>query len=125
MKHPNSQILEKLYADFQNGRFDQMLSACADNATFQIAGKSQLAGKFTKADFVPRYAAKVKELGSFEVHDIMASDRHGIALTSSTFSKNGEKVTSRTVHVWRFENGSPVAFYEYLRDMYQFDAIWS
>lgn len=124
MKHPNAAILEKLYADFSNGQFDKMMASCADNATFQIAGKSQLAGKFTKADFVARYAAKVKEQGGFEVHDIMASDRHGIALTSSTIVKNGEKITSRTVHVWRFEAGSPVAFYEYPRDMYQFDALW-
>ena len=124
MKHPNAAVLEKLYADFGSGQFDKMLAACADNATFQIAGKSQLAGKFTKADFVARYAAKVKELSNFEVHDIMASDRHGIALTSSTFTKGAEKATSRTVHVWRFENGRPVAFYEYPRDMYQFDALW-
>jgi ketosteroid isomerase-like protein len=125
MKHPNATVLEKLYADFSKGKFDEVLAACADNVTFQIAGRSRLAGKFTKADFVEKYASKINELGTFEVHDIMASDRHGIALTSSAFLRAGDKAQTRTVHVWRFENGQPVAFYEYPRDMYQFDSLWS
>ena len=60
-----------------------------------------------------------------EIHDILASDRHAVALTSVKFLKNGQAVEYRSAQVWRIENGKPVAWYEYLRDSYQFDAIWS
>lgn len=60
-----------------------------------------------------------------EVHEILASDRHGVALASDHFTRKGEKVQLRTVHVWRFENGKPVAWYEYPRDLYQFDTLFT
>ena len=129
MKHPNAILLEKIYADFAKGDLDSMLAACADNITFQLAGKSRLAGKFTKADFASKFVAPLQELTNgtlqIDVHDILASDRHGVVLASDLFTRKGEKVQLRTVHVWRFENGKPVAWYEYPRDLYQFDALFS
>ena len=129
MSHPNAVLLEKLYADFAKRDLPAVLSACADNITFQLAGKSKLAGKFTKADFVPKFVTPLMELSGgtlkIEVHDIMASDRHGVVLASDLLTRNGQQIQLRTVHVWRFENGKPVAWYEYPRDLYQFDATFS
>lgn len=129
MKHPNAVVLENIYADFAKSDLPAILNACADNMTFQVAGKSKLAGKYTKETVIPDFFAKLVVLSKntlkVEVHDILASDRHGIALCTDTVEKNGDKVQLRTVHVWRFENGKPVAWYEYPRDMYQYDAVWS
>lgn len=129
MKHPNITVLEKLYADFAKGDFPAVLAACADEITFQVAGKSKLAGKYTKANFVPGFVAKLGELSGgtlkVEVHDILASDRHAVVLASDFLTRNGKQIQLRTAHVWRFENGKPVAWYEYPRDLYQYDEIWS
>lgn len=129
MAEKHASVLKKIYADFSAGNFDSMLAACDDKITFQVAGKSQLAGKFTKKDFVSGFVAKVGELSGgtlqTEVHDILASDRHAVVLVSDHLTRKGEKVQVRSAHVWRFENGKPVAWYEYPRDMYQFDAVWS
>jgi hypothetical protein len=129
MKHPHALVLEKLYADFAQGDIASVLAACADTMTFQVAGKSKLAGKYTKATFASGFVPKLMELsnGTFKVetHDIMASDRHGVVLASDFVTRGGETVQIRTAHVWRFENGKPVAWYEYPRDLYQYDAIWS
>jgi hypothetical protein len=38
-------------------------------------------------------------------------------------NQNAQK--NHSAQVWRIENGKPVAWYEYVRDGYQFDAIWS
>lgn len=128
-QHPNAVVLEKVYADFAKSDLPAILNACADNMTFQVAGKSKLAGKYTKETVIPDFFAKLMVLSKntlkVEVHDILASDRHGIVLCTDTVEKNGDKVQLRTVHVWRFENGKPVAWYEYPRDMYQYDAVWS
>ena len=60
-----------------------------------------------------------------EVHDILATDRYAVVLASDHLVRDGKNIQLRTAHVWRFENGRPVAWYEYPRDLYQYDAIWS
>ncbi len=128
MSHSNQALLQKMYSDFAKGDFKAMLSACPDNVTFELKGKSKLAGKYTKENFVSGFCEKLSQMsaGSFqiEIHDVLASDRHGLVLGTVTVSKEGQKTQLRTVHVWRIENGKPVAGYEYPRDMYQFDAIF-
>lgn len=128
MKHPNVLTLEKIYADFARGDAQGVLSSCADTVTFQVPGKSKLAGKYTKSTFA-EFATKLHELsgGTFklEVHDILASDQHGVVLSTHRLTRAGKVVEFRTVHIWRFEAGKPVAGYEYPRDLYQFDTIWS
>lgn len=129
MKHSNVEVLSKIYTQFSEGRYQAMLDACTDTMTFQVAGKSPLAGKFTKATFIEGFAKKLKDLSqgtyNFEVHDILASDLHGTVLATAKFLRNGKTIELRTVHVWRFENGKPLAGYEYARDLYQSDLAWS
>lgn len=129
MIHPNAVVLNKIYADFSKNDFKSMLAACADEMTFQVAGKSKLAGKFSKHTFEQNYITPMMELSGhtlkLEVHDILASDRHAVALASQTLVRDGKTVQMRTAHVWRFENGKPVAWYEYPRDLYAYDALFS
>ena len=105
-----------------------MLDACSDIMTFQVPGKSPLAGKFTKANFIDGFAKKLAELSNntykLEVHDILAGDLHATVLGSVKVMTQGKSVELRTVHVWRFGEGRPLAWYEYPRDLYQFDATW-
>ncbi len=121
MKHPHAVLLTKVYSDFVEGNFKGMLDACSDSFSFQVAGKSQLAGKFTKANFIEGFAQKLKLLSAgsyqFEVHDILASDLHATVLGSIKLKVQGKTVELRAVHVWRFENGKPLAGYEYARDL--------
>ena len=128
MKHPNAVILEKLYSDFSKGDLEAVMSICTDQMTFQVPGKSKLAGKYNKSNFVPGFVMKLQELSggtfSIEVHDILASDQHAAVLATDRVVRSGQTVEFRTVHIWRFEKGKPVAWYEYPRDLYQFDAIW-
>lgn len=128
MTHPNAAVLKKLYADFSGGDLKSVLSACADTMTFQVPGKGRLAGKYTKANFAEGFALKLGELsgGTFkmELHDILASDQHAAVLATNSLLRDGKKIEYRTVHIWRFENGKPVAWYEYPRDLYHFDSVW-
>lgn len=129
MDHPHALLLAQVYSAFNEGKYQIFLDACAENMTFQIAGKSPLAGKYTKADFVSGLANKLTELSSgtyrLDVHDILASDLHVAVLGTSKVTRHGKTTELRTVHVWRFDQGKPVAWYEYPRDLYQFDATWA
>ena len=129
MKHPNALILEKLYADFAKGDLPAVLEVCADKMTFQVPGKSRLAGKYDKSTFGSGFVMKMMEISGgtmkVEVHDILASDNHGVVLASDHLTLAGKPVEYRTVHVWRFEGGKPVAWYEYPRDLYKYDETWA
>jgi ketosteroid isomerase-like protein len=127
MKHPNTVILSKIYSDLAEGNTQGVLDACNDSMTFQIAGKSPLAGKYTKANLT-ELLKKQKELShgsySLEVHDIMASDQHGTVLATMKLTVGEKPVEIRTVHVWRMGEGKALAWYEYPRDLYAYDAAW-
>lgn len=127
--HPNAELLKKFYVSFARGDLAGMFAVCSDDVTFQIPGKSALAGKFNKSNLGPMVLQKLTELsgGTFhqEIHDIMASDLHGMVLTTNTLTRSGTRHEYRAVHVWRIQNGKLVAWYEYPRDLYQHDAIWS
>lgn len=127
--HPNAATLEKLYADFARGDAAAVLAACAEGFTFQIPGKSRLAGKYDRGTLASGLMTRLHELSGatfrFEAHDILASDRHGLVLGTVHLQRGGKPVEYRTVHVWRIEGGKPVAGYEYPRDLYQYDAVWS
>jgi len=128
MKHPNAATFEKMYARFAEGDFAGMTEFCDEAVTFQIAGKSRLAGKYDRAGFA-EWGARVREMsgGSFrpEIHDVMATDLHATILCTVRVTRGDKPLEYRTVHVWRFQNGKPVAGYEYPRDLNQYDAIWS
>lgn len=129
MKHRHITTLEKLYADFARHDSQAVIDACSEKMTFQISGKSKLAGKYNRTEFAQDFFARLQEFsaGSFklEVHDILASDLHATVLATSKVTREGKTVELRTVHVWRFEGDKPLAGYEYPRDLYQYDAIWS
>ena len=129
MSEANQKTVRSIYEAFAADDYARALSLCDPKVTFQVSGKSKLAGKYDATTFVSGLVAKWKELSGgqykLEVHDVLASDRHAVALTSAKFTQKGQIVEYRSAQVWRIENGKPVAWYEYLRDGYQFDAIWS
>ena len=129
MKHAHTILLEKLYTDFAEGDLDAVFDACDLKMTFQVPGKSKLAGKFTLETFEDGFVNQLGELSdetfSLDVHDILVSDLHATVLATASLMRDESKIEYRTVHVWRFQGGKPVAWYEYPRDLYQYDQIWS
>jgi ketosteroid isomerase-like protein len=119
--------IESMYECFSRGDFDGMMELVAPNATFELKGKSPLAGKYTREKFGTEWKAKIEAYGKgsfqMDVHDVLASDRHGLVLGTVTWKLNGKSTQLRTVHVWRIENGVPVAGYEYPRDLYALDEL--
>ena len=128
MNHPHVTVLKKLYSDLAAGNLNGVLEACTDSVTFQIAGQSKLAGKYTRATLADLFS-KQKELsgGTFQldIHDVMATDQHGTVLATMKLTAGGKTHEIRTVHVWRMADGKALAVYEYPRDLYAYDAVWA
>lgn len=126
--HKNAHTLRRFYDAFARGDVSAMLAACGEAMTFQIPGRSRLAGKYDRSTFAALIGTmRALGDGTFtpDIHDITATDTHGMVLMTNTVVRHGTKHEYRTVHVWRIQEGKPIAWYEYPRDLYQFDAIWS
>lgn len=124
-QHANS--LKRLYELWRAGDAAAIAREFSEKLTFEIKGRSQLSGKHDRAQF-SGLMLKMKELsgGSLqsEIHDMLVSDRHAMVLATHKLTRGGKPHEYRSVHVWRFEDGRPIAGYEYLRDGHQFDEIW-
>ena len=127
MNSAHASSLKRLYDLWLAGDVVTIEREFPAKLTFEIKGQSSLAGKHDRGAF-GRLHGKQKELtgGTFasEIHDVLVSDRHGMVLSTHRLSHAGVPLEYRSVHVWRFEEGMPIAGYEYLRDHYQFDRIW-
>jgi len=60
---------------------------------------------------------RIKELsgGTFqsEVHDMLVSGRHAMVLATQRLIREGSAQEFRSVQVWRFEDGLPIAGYNF------------
>ena len=127
MSIDHASSIKRLYQLWHAGDVSAIEKEFSPKLTFEIKGRSLVSGKHDRAQFAALFA-KMKELsgGTFqsEIHDMMVSDRHALVLATHRLTKGGAPVEYRSVQVWRFENGLPIAGYEYLRDHEQFQQIW-
>lgn len=125
LQHETS--IKRLYSLWHAGDVATIESEFSPKLSFEIKGKTAVSGKYDRAQFA-RLLGKMKELsgGTFhsEIHDMLVSDRHAMVLATHKLSRGGTSFEYRSVQVWRFEAGSPIAGYEYLRDHEQFLQIW-
>jgi len=128
LAHPNEQRLRDLYDAFSRGAMDAVLGYCSDDIVFHVPGRSQIAGSYTKAEFVPCLIARVMELskGTFReaVDDVIANDRHGVVLATHTLDRDGKPCQYNTIHLWGIQDGRCIEWREHPQDLYVFDEVW-
>lgn len=127
MSSQHETLIRRLYSLWHAGDVAGIEREFSPKLTFEIKAKTAISGKHDRARFAGLFT-RMKELsgGTFnsEVHDMLVSDRHALVLATHRLSRGGAALEYRSVQVWRFENGSPIAGYEYLRDHEQFQQIW-
>lgn len=127
MSSQHETSIKRLYALWHAGDISAIEREFSPKLTFEIKGKTVVSGKHDRTQFAKLFI-KMRELsaGTFqsEVHDMLVSDRHALVLATHRLSRGGAAMEYRSVQVWRFENGSPIAGYEYLRDHEQFEQVW-
>jgi ketosteroid isomerase-like protein len=129
VSHPNEDMLRDAYAEFARGDLDEYLRYCTDDISFHVPGRSQVAGAYSRGQFVTPFIESVMELtsGTFRetVLDIVAHDRHGIVLVEHEFERRNRRYKYRSAHVYSIREGKLAEFREYPEDLYVFDEAWS
>jgi ketosteroid isomerase-like protein len=125
----NLEFLRKGYDAFEKGDIDTVMTTFADDVIGHVAGKSQLAGDYKGKQEVMGLFAKLMELsgGTFkeEVHDILANDRHGVALSTTTAQRDGKSLSLKTLEVHHIENGKITEFWAWSEDQEEDARFWS
>jgi ketosteroid isomerase-like protein len=103
-EHPNAKILRDMADRMTAGDMDAALAVLADDVEWHEIGRAEpTRGKRALAQ---RYAESV---GDFEirahVHDVLASDDHGVQLMNVTARRGDKTLEYRTAEIYHLRDG--------------------
>ncbi|HEV1997352.1 MAG TPA: nuclear transport factor 2 family protein [Candidatus Dormibacteraeota bacterium] len=124
------QQLRDGYEAFGRGDLDAIRSLFAEDIVWHVGGNSSLTGDYKGIDAVFEFFGKLftETAGTFknEVHDILANDKHGVALITQSAERNGKSITSNAVHVLHYnDQGQTTESWIYPEKAAETDAFWA
>jgi ketosteroid isomerase-like protein len=116
------------YAAFDSGDLDAIRDLFDPNIVWHVAGRSHLAKDYRGIDEVLGFFAElVKETDGTlknEVHDIVGSDEHVVALVTQRGERNGKKLEVRCAQVLHMKDGKTTESWFLTDDAYELDAFY-
>lgn len=129
MAHPNEDLLRRGYDAFGRGDMAAITELLADDIVWHFSGDNPLAGDYAGRDSVLGFFGKSIELSGgtlrVDVHDILANDVHGVALTHSTGQRGGKTLDDSGVQVFHIRDGRAVETWSHAGDQAAVDKFWS
>lgn len=129
MAHPNEELIRGGYDAFAKGDVADVLSRFADDITWHVSGRSAVAGDYHGHQEVMGFFGKLQEMtgGTFslELHDLLATDDHAVALLRARAERNGEARSFDVAHVWHVRDGKATEFWALSTSPYEDDEFWS
>lgn len=122
-------LLRRGYEAFGKGDMPAVLEILAEDIVWHVPGRSPLSGDYEGHEAVMGFFGKIQELsgGSFrlEMHDMLASPDHVVALCSEHGQRNDRALDAPSVHVWHLRDGKATEFWGMTLDLYATDEFWS
>lgn len=129
LEHPNATLIHSGYEAFAAGDMDTITKVFSDDIVWHIPGHHELAGDYRGQAAVFGFFTQLAERsgGTFQldVHDLMATDDHVVALVRERASRAGRSLDINGVHVWHVADGRAVEFWGVTYDQYAEDEFWS
>ncbi len=127
--HPNLDLMRRGYDAYIAGDMDTINELFADDVVWHVAGHSPLAGDYAGKEQVLGFFGKLQEMSGgtsrVQVHDLLASDTHGVALVVESASRNGKDHKADAVHVLHLRDGKVTEFWDAHPDQRATDEFWS
>jgi ketosteroid isomerase-like protein len=128
MAHPDEDLARRAYEAFAQGDMQTMDSMIADDVQWHVGGHSVISGHYDGKQAVFGFFQQLAERsgGSFslEVHDIVANDRHTVALVKARGEHDGRQIDDDGVHVLHIEDGRMTSFWSFAWDEDAQAAFW-
>ena len=129
MAHPNEELVRGGYEAFAKGDMETVLARFDENIVWHVGGRSALAGEYRGHEGVMSFFGKLMEMsgGTFrlDVHDVLASDDHVVALITGSAERKGTTRTFNNAHVWHVADGKATEFWGLTTKPYEDDEFWS
>jgi len=119
------ELVRKGYEAFIAGDLEWMNEHLHENVVWHSPGNNVLSGDYRGRESVLAFFAKSVQvaLPEFNMHDIVASDDHVVALFSINWRRNdnGETFEGRVAQVFHIENGQALEVWTMAEDQAGFD----
>lgn len=130
MAHPNENLVRESLAAFGRGDIDALRNQYwASGMRVHYPGRSALAGDYDGVAQVLGFFGRVRQLsgGTFrtELHDVVASDDHVVALFTARADRADRHLEDRIVEVFHIRDGKLAEAWLYPADLYVSDQFWS
>ncbi len=130
MTQPNEDLVRAASAAFGRGDLGTLRDRFfAPDIVWHIAGTGPLAGDYEGAAQVMGVLGKISELSGGTVrpqlHDVLVSDDHTVALTSIRAERAGRQLQLNLVHVIHAENGKATEVWTHSSDPAAAAQFWS
>lgn len=127
-EHPNAELFRRGYAAFQAGDLETVRALFADDIVWHNPGANHLSGDYDGADATIGFFLKNFEEtdGTFrtELHDVLGSDGHAVALAEVSAEKAGKSLRDRYVHVVHIEDGKLTESWVFGENQASEDEFW-
>lgn len=125
----NAELIRTGYEAFGKGDIETVLGNFADDIRWHVPGRNPIAGDYTGHAEITSFFGKLQELsgGTFqlEMHDLLASDDHVVAIVDGRAERNGKALENgRGVHIWHVRDGKATEFWGMVQDPYGADEFW-
>ena len=105
-EHPNAELWRRAQAAFSRRDIDALKEVWAEDIVYHFPGKSRLAGDHKGIEaVVALFAQLFKAAQITEVHDVLASDDHVVALIRLTLSREGQGVSINQANIYHVRDG--------------------
>jgi ketosteroid isomerase-like protein len=113
-EHPNAAIVRRMTEAMNGGDMETAASLVADDVVWYVIGAAEpIRGKAQLADSM----AGLEEANiTYDVHDVLASDDHVIALGTAHATIGDRSLTYRTAEIFHVGNGQVTARWAFSDD---------
>lgn len=112
-EHPNATLIRRLYEIGSDGGTDWAAEAMADDIVWQVPGRGANAGPHRGEEAVLAFFNRVipgLEAFKIEVHDVLATDRHVVALVRYDHRRGGRafsQLGAEIFHITKLARSPP------------------
>ena len=124
--HPNEELLRREYEAFAREDLAVLDEIFADDIVYHVPGNNPFSGDYHgKASVFRLFREDRRASFRSEIHDVLANDRHAVALTSVHGTRGDRVLEDITVHVVHVVGGKITEAWFFPGDQAASDEFWA
>ena len=125
----NAALIRRGYELFNSGNMEELAQLFQEDAIWHGGGRGRFAGEKRGRDACFTYFGQIAEAtnGTFraEMHDVAASEEHGVGIHTGTGERNGQRLNIKTVRMLHLREGKIAEAWEHYEDTQTWDQFFS